>query len=92
MIVINSNNLNKPILKQKYGMYSREGDLEIQKLIDKILNYPDSITDTHIYNIIKKEYRTIKINHPECTDTVVREILIDKLVKETNRKLNIFFE
>ena len=71
-----------------YGMFTDAGNKKVANLTKRILKLPITATDQDIYNMVTEGLNKIG---GEAWDTEVREAIISRIEKETNRDLTIYF-
>lgn len=72
-----------------YGMFTDAGDKKVANLTKRILKkLPITATDQDIYDMVTEGLNKIG---GEAWDTEVREAIISRIEKETDRDLTIYF-
>lgn len=69
-----------------YAMFSKAGDREVQRMVDRVVKMPLKSTDKEILKKIAEERNKIeKKGHLEVFDTEVEECFMEEVRKLTGR-------
>lgn len=78
-------------MTKEYGMFSKAGNLAVDKLVNKVLALPITASDESIYKVLEDGMKKMESKHGEVYDTDVRDQMISSIERKTNRELTIYF-
>mgnify|MGYP006928225493 CR=1 FL=1 len=76
---------------KNYGMFSQDGNREVDSIVLKVCALPLSTTNEELYSFLKTKMDAAEEMHKEIWDTAVREVMIGTIENRTKRDLTIYF-